>query len=328
LAFVLTVSAQKVALHSASGIQHFTGVSALVNAYTASNAGDTIYLPGGGFTPPGSFDKMLRIYGAGHYPDSTVATAKTYINSSFSLTDNADGFYLEGVDINGTVTFTYNVPVDNVIIKYCRMINLEVVGDNTFSTPSTNLTFINNVVTGVVSFSNAQNAGFFNNMIENRVISSVGNLFENNIFMYSYTGFTGYYSIHGDNNIVNNNIFLNASSRHIAGTSNQGNNNIFVVAPGLGTTPMVSGNYSPIAQVDIFVSQTGNTFSYDDNYHLQAPATYLGLDNTEVGLYGGVHGYKEGAVPSNPHIQFKNISATTTPNGLLNVQVKAAAQDH
>lgn len=323
------VNAQKVALHSSSGIQHFTGTNSFVDAYNSAMPGDTIYLPGGGFTPPPSIDKTLRIYGAGHYPDSTLATAKTNINGNINLADNADGFYLEGVDINGQIGFAYNTSIDNIIVKYCKMNGLDVYGNNTFLNPSDNLLFINNIIAGQVLLSNAQNVGMFNNIIENRVQNSFGNLFENNILMFNYTGSSGYFTLNGDNNLVNNNIFINSSNKYINGVSNQINNNVFVnPSPLIGTTPIASGNYYPVAQSTIFLSQSGYLFDYTHNYHLQSPGTYLGLDATEVGLYGGFNGYKEGAVPSNPHFQLKNIAPITSTNGLLNIQINASAQDN
>jgi hypothetical protein len=327
IVFTVTVHAQKVALHSSTGVQHFTGTNAFVSAYSSGSPGDTIYLPGGGFTAPANIDKKLLVFGAGHYPDSTQATGKTFIIGNITLSDNADGFRLEGADINGGIVFDNNEAVDNVIIKYCKISNdLNVQGSLT--NPSSNLTIINCVFSGSYFYlSNAQNAGVFNSVIQGRVLNSYGNLFENNILMYTYTGYAYYYTFSGDNNTCNNNIFLNASSRYFSGVSNQINNNIFVTTPNLGTTPIESGNYYPVPQNTIFINQTGNAFSYDHNYHLQSPATYLGIDNTEVGLYGGTHGYKEGAVPSNPHIQIQNIATTTDADGILNVQIKAAAQD-
>lgn len=323
----MTVEAQKVALHSATGTQHFTGTSAFISAYNAANSGDTIYLPGGGFSSPANIDKQLWVLGAGHYPDSTQATAKTFINGNIALSENADGFRLEGVHINGSIVFDNNESVDNVIIKYCKVENdLNVQGS--LITPSFNLTIINSVFSGSYFYlSNAQNAGIFNSIIQGKILNSFGNFFENNILMFSYTGYTNYYTISGDNNLCNNNIFLNASNRSFSGVSNQTNNNIFVSTPNLGTTPISSGNYYPVPQNTIFINQTGNAFSYDHNYHLQSPATYPGIDNTETGLYGGTHGYKEGAVPSNPHIQVQNIATTTDTEGNLSVQIKAVAQD-
>lgn len=324
----LAVNAQKVALHSTASVQHFNGINGLVNAYAVANSGDTIYLPGGGFTSPASIDKQLYIFGAGHYPDSTQATAKTYINGDINLSENADGFTLEGVEINGQLKFDYQESVNNVVVKYCKMTKIDVYGNNTFITPSSNLTFINNIIAGEVLLSNGQNVGMFNNIIEARITNSSGNLFENNIFMYSYTGAASYYSLNGNNNVVQNNIFLNVSNKYINGVSNQINNNVFIdSAPQFGTTPIFSGNYFGIAQSSIFINQTGFTFDYAHDYHLQSPTTYLGVDNTEVGIYGGIHGYKEGVVPSNPHIQLNNISPSTNNSGFLNVHIKGIAQD-
>jgi hypothetical protein len=62
----------------------FYSNNALVDAYTAAANGDTIYLPGGGFAPPGAFDKGIIIYGVGHYPDSTAATNKTVISADLA----------------------------------------------------------------------------------------------------------------------------------------------------------------------------------------------------------------------------------------------------
>ncbi len=321
------VNAQKVALHSASGIQHFTGTDAFVDAYNASLSGDTIYLPGGGFNTPGNIDKSLIVYGAGHYPDSTQATAKTFVNGTINLSENADGFRLEGVDINGHIYFDNNEQVDNVTIKYCKMNDLNIQGNLT--TPSTNLTLINNVFTGAYFYlSNAQNTGVFNCIIQGRVINSYGNVFENNIFMYSYSGTSSNYTTAGDNNTFNNNVFLNASYRYFNGISNIIKTNIFVTTPNYGTTPQDSVNYFPVDQADIFVNQTGNAFDYAHDYHLQNPSIYPGTDGTQAGLYGGTHGYKEGAVPSNPHIQLQIIAPTTTTEGMLNIQIRTEAQDY
>jgi hypothetical protein len=328
IALAIGLHAQKVALHTSSGVQHFTGTNGFVEAYNASTSGDTIYLPGGGFTTPSTIDKSLMVYGAGHYPDSTVSTAKTIMNGSITLSDNADGFRLEGVDISGGVVLGNNLAVNNVIIKYCKFAtDFNVQGD--LSNPSLNLTIINCVFSGgSLYLANAQNAGIFNNIIQGRVISSFGNLFENNILMYNYTGYNNYFTVNGNNNVFNNNIFLNSTNRYFSGVSNQINNNIFTITPNLGTTPMASGNYYPVAQADIFINQSGYNFDYAHNYHLQSPEIYLGLDNTEVGLYGGTLGYKEGAVPSNPHFQMQNIAPTTNTDGLLNIQVKVSAQDN
>ncbi|MFO7575939.1 MAG: hypothetical protein R6W67_12360 [Bacteroidales bacterium] len=326
IAIATILQAQKVALHTSSGIQFFTGTSAFVQAYTASTHGDTIYLPGGGFSTPSSISKQLRIYGAGHYPDSTLATGKTFLIGTIQLQEDADGCYFEGVEITSSVTLYNNHSVNNVTFIRCRINgNFDINGNMT--NPSTNVNLFNNVIVGSLSFINGQNIGVFNNIIQGRLLNSYGNVIKNNIFLYTYTGYASYYVLSGDNNDLYNNIFWGSDSRYISGFSNKLFNNIFVnTNPGLGTNPQGSGNYYPVPQADILVNHTGTAFDYDYNYHLQNPASYPGSDDEEIGIYGGFYPYKEGAVPSNPHFILKTIASKTDENGQLTVEIKAGAQ--
>ncbi|MCA1761237.1 MAG: hypothetical protein LC658_15820, partial [Bacteroidales bacterium] len=207
IACALIVNAQKVALHSSTGVQHFTGYSGFTEACNASASGDTIYLPGGGFSSPTSIDKQLLIFGAGHYPDSTVVTSKTIINGSINLSENADGFHIEGVDITGNFTTSSNHSVNYITIKYCRIQgSINIAGDQT--NPAMNMMLTNSVLAGNISLSNAQNAGFFNSLFNGEISNTHGNLFQNNIFFLNNRSNTVYrYTLIGNNNILENNIF-------------------------------------------------------------------------------------------------------------------------
>jgi hypothetical protein len=334
LALILTIictssiNAQIIALHSASGVQIIKGTTALSTAYTASQSGDTLYLSGGTFIPPSTFDKQLVIFGAGHYIDSTIATGKTSFNGSLTLTENADMFYLEGVEITGNLTLTSNHSVNNVTIKRCKINGTASVLGN-LSNPSINLSLIGNVLVQRINLENAQTAFLSNNIIVNTFQSSDGNLINNNIVLGYIYGSSMDYLFFGNNNTLNNNIFIwDGYNANVNGFGNIFNNNIYVEpTPNYGITPTAIGNYTGVGQSAIFVNQTGLTFDYTHNYHLQAPATYLGTDNAEVGIYGGTFPYKEGAVPLNPHIQLKNISPTTDTNGDLQIQIQVKAQE-
>jgi hypothetical protein len=321
--------AQKVALHSASGVQHFTGTNPFQAAYTAAESGDTIYLPGGSFAPPANFNKTLTIFGTGHYPDSTEVTGKTFINGGVTLVTGADNFYIEGVEITGAFTFDNNHSVNWVTVKRCRINGVLNVNGN-LATPSSNLAVIGCVLNGA-SLPNAQNAAFFNSIFSgeaSNISSSTGNIYKNNIFMQNNYPPTTYATTlnGGGNNLIENNIFLRNRDYEIGGSGNTIKNNIFPkTAPVLGTQPISSGNFTGIELADLFVNQIGNAFSYAHDYHLQEPETYLGTDGTQVGIYGGIFPWKEGAVPSNPHIQ-SAIVAPTTNEGKLNVQIKAISQ--
>lgn len=325
IATTMVINAQKVALHSGGNVSIFNGTSALVNAYNASQAGDTIYLPGGGFTAPGSVNKKLTIYGAGHYADSTQVTGKTFWNGNLNFGADADECFIEGIEITGNVEFALNAVVDNVTIARCK-INGGFSMDGSFATPSNNLLLYNNVIGQNMNLSNAQNALVANNIINKGVYYSKGNSFFNNVFLErspvgSYEHFAAC-----DNNLIYNNVFYTYATYGESGNNNDFRNNLYTTTPGLGTNPTSIGNYFGVAQGNIFVNVSSTTFSYTANYHLQSPTTYLGTDGTEIGIYGGqFYPYKEGAVPSNPHFYEQNI-APSTSNGLLNVDIKARAE--
>lgn len=328
IAMTMTMNAQTIALHSSTGVQIIKGNTALATAYTAAQNGDTLYISGHTFIPPGSFDKQLSIFGAGHYVDSTLTTGKTFINGNVTLNENADLFYLEGVEITGNFTISTNHSVNNVIIKRCK-INGTFNALGNLSNPTSNLSLIGNVLMNRINLENIQNALLSNNIISNTFQGSNGNMISNNIIMGFIWGSSMDYLFFGSNNTLNNNIILwEGYNANVNGSGNIFNNNLYVEpTPDYGATATSIGNYTGILQSAIFVNQTGTTFNYTHDYHLQAPTTYLGTDGTQVGIYGGTFPYKEGAVPLNPHIQLKNIAPTTDANGDLQIQIQVEAQE-
>ncbi len=181
--FTTTNYAQKVvALHSeTNGVQYFNDDYSFQTAYSTAVAGDTIYLPGGTNIPPAKFEKKLTIYGAGHYPSATVATYPTKISGNFTLSDEADGFYLEGVEITGTLSFDADESINDVTIKRCKMASLSIGGNLT--NPSENNSFIENIIPNITA-DNLTNSTFSNNILQ--YTGSLRNLvFLNNIFTYS-----------------------------------------------------------------------------------------------------------------------------------------------
>lgn len=321
IATSITANAQTIALHSSTGVQIIKGSTSLATAYSTAQNGDTLYLSGHTFTPPAAFDKQLIIYGTGHYVDYTHATGKTFINGNIILTENADLFYIEGIEITGSVTFSYNQSINNVTFKRCKINGLfHVEGNQT--RPSTNLALIQNIFVNAVYLSNAQNTLVSNSIIQLNLAFAQGNFISNNIILFAPA-----FALHDViNSHVSNNIFIGGALSQ--GSGNIYKNNLIVEAsPLYGSYPTIIGNYTNIPQSSIFVNQTGNAFNYTHDYHLKAPTIYLGTDGTQVGIYGGTFPYKEGAVPLNPHIQTKNISPTTDENGNLQIQIQVSAQE-
>jgi hypothetical protein len=324
---ILATAQQKVALHHSGTTTIYSGSNPLIDAYAAAVANDTIYLPGGTFAPPSNFDKKIAVFGAGHYENATLATGKTFINGNVVLKENADNFYIEGIEINGNLTFSENESVNQVIVKRCKINGtLNVVGN--LSLPSTNFGLFGSVVLGNIDLVNAQNVLISNSILQGRVFNSIGNVFNNNILLDEYLRYGNEAPINGDNNQANNNIFRKSNYPYlIIGNGNVAKNNLCALAtPNFGTLPTVSGNYFGVAETAIFVNHTGPIFSYPSDYHLQNTTAYLGLDGTQVGIYGGLFPYKEGATPSNPHIESKTIAPQTNANGELNIQVLVKAQ--
>lgn len=319
-----TCQAQIIALHSTSGVQIFKGNNALASAYTVAQNADTLYLSGGTFVPPANFDKQLFLYGAGHYVDSTLTTGKTFISGNVILQENADLFHLEGLEITGNLTFNTNQSANNVTVIRCKINgNTDILGD--LSNASNNLALINNVFTGSVNLTNAVDVLVTNNIFQHVLVNTYGNQINNNIFLNG-TYVSTYCIFTGNNNTLNNNIFIYTSGLTY-GTGNVFKKNIFVSTnPAYGLSSTVLASYLNTPQANICVTQTGNAFNYEHNYHLQAPETYLGTDGSEVGIYGGMFPYKEGAVPANPHIRTLEVSSKTNPAGEINVKLSVDAQ--
>jgi hypothetical protein len=318
-------SQQKVALHHGSGVTIFGGANPFTDAYNAAVNGDVIYLPGGNLPFPATIDKSLVIIGAGHYPATTVATNKTVLNGSLTIGENADNLHLEGIEIASGLFFSYNSKVDGVVIKRCRINTIIYYGDG--SVPCINNTIRECVINAYIDFSNAKSSLLSNNIIGNYIVNGLEIGVSNNIFLYN-----NYQSviINMDNSSIANNIVLQQIGMNYIHEScelSTFSNNIFSGTPPVGSNIFVN-NYNNIAMTGLFANQNGNTFSYTDDYHLVSPTTYLGIDASQVGIYGGLFPYKEFGLPVNPNIISKTIAPQTNASGELNFQVQVKAQNN
>ncbi|MCK9563120.1 MAG: right-handed parallel beta-helix repeat-containing protein [Bacteroidales bacterium] len=325
--FVYTSYAQFITLHHEGNSLLFKGSTAFAQAYEASQDGDTLYFSGGTFFPPATLSKELTLFGAGHYQDSTEVTGKTFFNGTVKLSQTANNFYIEGISISGKFEIANNEAVTGVTIKRCFITNDIVIPGNK-TTMSSNIVVIGSVFRGG-NFENAENVLVSNSIIsDGGFFNSSGNSFMNNIIFYA----GDYHFVFADchNNTIANNIIHRAGGYPayiINGYDNVLKYNLFThSSPQLGTNPILSNNYFGVALEDLFVNQTGTNFDYAHNYHLQDETLYVGHDVTQVGIYGGIFPYKEGAVPKNPHIMEMNISDTTNEEGELPVKIKVSTQ--
>ncbi|MDD4598130.1 MAG: hypothetical protein PHW35_09195 [Lentimicrobiaceae bacterium] len=301
----------------------------LTDALAAAANGDTLYLPGGTIQPSSDIivNKSVHIVGAGHYPDSSAATGRTEVNVLRYLTGSGNGS-LQGCSINSLyIGHASNQNITGVSVTRCLVGTLRI-GNDAVSTIS-NIMLADNVLTGQLYINSAYSGVTLhrNFMYSNNLNGFGKGLFiSNNIIYVQYNN--ALYNFVNCN--FENNIIVSTSTSNIQLGSQNCNftNNLFI--------PTVSYWGSNTQQNSILNQTLANTFenagtgfSYNSNYHLKpsSPGVNYGTDGTDVGIYGTISPYKEGAVPFNPHIVFKSISTETTPEGILNVTISVSAQE-
>lgn len=312
---ILAVCFSFTALPQALISVELNGISSLYNnldsAIINAQPGSVILLPGGIFICNTDINKPIHIKGVGHYPDSTTATGRTVIPNNITITSEGSYGSIEGVSFTGNI---YYSSVIHHIIRRCKINILSmgwyqssdiVISENSIYQlqGGVNSSLIEkNIIIGLYM---AGSLNFVNNIFlaENAIFWTSNCQFNNNVFY----GAGAIYAQSG-NNVFYNNLFVDNET--IISGSNTGYNNIF-------NQP----------QSSIFVSHSGSLFSYESNFHLQpgSPGIGAGNDGHDIGIYGTAIPYKEGGVPSNPHIQMQNISLQ---DNLLQIDVRVSAQEY
>jgi hypothetical protein len=302
-----------------------TVYESFASALAASQQGDTLYLPGGTFDiGNATIDKKITMIGVGHYPAYTQPTNRTELTGNINLLAGADtsqfhGFYLTGNFMWGSNTG--NQMVNKITISRCNINNIYLSYASNTST-SEQILISENVVRGTILGRNAQNV-----LIEKNIVNNIGYfnnnaLITNNVLTVpSSECLNSIISCTIQNNVVVHNgayyLFYNSSANTVQ-------NNLFVNTYAVG-----SGNIDKQLLESIFVNYSGGAFSYEHDFHLKetSPGKNAGTDGNDIGIYGTVTPYKEGAVPFNPHITDEDIATRTDSQGKLNVKVTVEAQN-
>lgn len=322
-----SVTAQKsVALHRNGTTTIFSGDTPLTDAYEASVTGDTLYVSGGNFAAPDTIDKGLIIFGAGYGVDSTAATQKTYLmySDSLILGENTSNLYLEGLEFQGGLYRITQVAMINFTLIRCKF-NSEVhfEGIPTDGAQS-NASIIQCDFGAQLQLHGITYSVISNCILRGPLVYSANNVIKNNSILFGYRNDLPI--VNCSSNTFQNNILSGSDYGPCKGCSlnNFQYNVIRSAGPNLGSNTTDLNNYKGVDPAVVYLNLAAG------DYHLQenASATYLGDDGTEVGIYGGMLPFKEGAVPSNPHIIQKSISTTTGSNGFLNITFKVSAQQN
>jgi len=293
--------------------------------------GDTLYIPGGIFNITVSISKCLHIIGVGHNFDTTSAAYPTYIFGEMQLDSGASNGSINGVYIPSNVNIRGNV--NNYRFDRCRIGGINSASWDAGNAswirfPISNVIFTENII-GNIFFGGGQFNSFCNNIMGQIKDMGNNNIYKNNIFLVGYAIWV--YEISITNSTFENNIFFTPytfwnSSLGAVFAYNTFNNNIFLqnINFPYNNTNFGYNNFVNQNPSSIFVNQ--NT----QDYHLQSscPGKNAGTDGTDIGIYGGIFPWKDGGLPSNPHILSKIISSSTDSTGNLNVNIKVAAQDH
>jgi len=322
---------------------HHNGQSSFYASFDSLNAhiqtGDTIYFPGGGVNIGNWYiNKKLCIFGVGHNPDSTLATGRSYITGNIYLKTGADNTFIQGLYLTGNIMFGTNSSdqvLNNIVISRNSLNAIYLSFDGSTTTTSSYISIRENIIRGDGIYGGyAGNVTITNNIIHGNVGYFNNMLFTNNIHMNGYYCGNGPYSYINNSTFQNNILsfqYSNCNGNYWMSncSSNYYANNTFNQGWGLPSDSNTgSGNWSSLDPSSILVSQSGVSFDYTQDYHLQSPTTYLGTDGLQIGIYGGNFPFKTGSVPQNPHIVSKTIQQSTNTSGNLNINVKVKAQDN
>lgn len=314
----------------------YTGNSPVNDAVTAAQSGDTIYIPGGGFTINTlNIDKTLSIFGVGYDSDSTLATGNTQLNGSIVLKQGADNSFLQGFYLSGNITFGTNSSdqiVNNVTISRINLSSLYLSYNGSDVSASNNILITENWFRGTVSAGYVSGLVISKNFISQGFVYASNCLFTNNILFGSYCGGGPFSSV--DNCLFQNNYFYVGfgpccCQYFVSGNTNQFLNNAMNINwsfPDGSNTGL--SNWFNVTPSSFFVNCPSPSLDMTYDYHLQTPTSYIGTDGFQVGVYGTNENFKDGAVPKNPHVILKNISPQTTPAGDLNVNITVGAQQN
>lgn len=310
-------------------ISTFYGAAALREAHAVAVHGDVITLSSGSFTSV-DITKAITLRGAGMEIDTLSGTEPTIISGDFNIhiADSvSQRLTIEGIYHNhnlnykGTLTNAlflknrlYNVNyADNGIMKnasfiHCRIANCIYL--NTNSSASCINCAIEDPKTSNSTTSNFE----FQNCVIKIYDTAIGQVFSStfkNCLIYAINNSFSYCSI-SSSCMAYNCVGFNQNSSYP----------LFRYIP--NSTNVHVGDIKTV-----FKTYTGQSLQKLDgeNFELtdEAKSKYLGIDGTQVGIYGGSLPFT--STPSNPQITKCNVAAKSTADGKLSVDIEVKAAE-
>lgn len=328
---VATFAQQLATLNHNDSITVYYGMNALQQAHASAVNGDIITLSSGIFNSV-NITKAVTIRGAGAWTD-TNGNSNTILYNNFTLNVSNDPSYnlvIEGVFAMNSITF--NEAHNPRFIK-CHFIGL---GPESTQTMMYNANFINCIVEGwtsrvsSMSYSGSYNytyhtdgTQFLNSVIlesghgseifTNCVIKQEpgtisGRLYQNCILYYPYSYSSSPSNVGGT---AFNCMYINTSTSSSVNIFSNTANHVLWNKSGMSTVfKNFDGTYG-----------STTTFELQDSI----AANYLGLDGTQIGIYGGLHPFSQKV--TNPAIKRINVAQRNNSEGKLEVSVEMVTEE-
>lgn len=295
-------------------ISTYYGATALREAYNAATHGDIITLSSGSFVSV-NIAKAITIRGAGMEINETVHTEPTVITGDFSINipdDVTERLTIEGIYSNNQLFYKGTLRNATFIKNRFK----KVLYYNT-SDCLINATFIHCRIADEFYLANESSASCVNCVIwEPYSRSSTTSNFEFQNCIIFRSQFS--YNVHSSS-FKNCILILGFESDYIEGNCVAYNCAGIVATNPFRNIPNTSNSVKGFEEV--FKTLTSATYNDSETFELsdEAKTSLLGLDGTQVGIYGGNMPFN--STPTNPQITKCNVAAKSTADGKLSVDI-------
>ena len=292
--------------------------------------GDTLYIPGGGFSlSSGNIYKSLHWVGVGHYPSETGATHASRITTAISLYDGCSGSSFEGIYFTGSFRIGIDADVTDITLNRCRIDDYIIFNYINNTNPDLNSTIKECVIKGSLDARGSE--GY---TIQNSILFGTISNFKQSSFKHNAINANGSYSqviLNCESCLFDNNAFGYENNTNDNCTGCTFTNNLF--AEGFPSRGSVTDGGDNIVSVgfdvdDVYTDLSGSnsvtTFSYDNDYSLKDPTWISSDGTTPIGIYGTATPYK--TIPYYPHINAATVADEVT-NNQLGVTIEVQAQE-
>ena len=297
----------------------FHGANSLKEAMAAANHGDIITLASGRYNAV-DITKAITLRGAGIEDDDTsTGASRTEIVGNFGIgiPDTEKHLTMEGIYHNGTINFYNSNVLNNVMLQKCLF---QKIGYSDVSKTINSLTIIHCKITGYIQLPcwSSSSAKFINCVVTSPYSSDNGrngNMeFTNCIILGNVANV---YQSYFQNCILNvkDKLHNTNMASYCAGYTSDS-----AGSPFASLTTQATNKVLTQEQMNVI-------FKPDTDYELtdEAKAEYVGIDDTEMGIYGGNLPFETRIL--SPQITKCNVAAKTTADGKLSVDIEVKAAE-